>query len=71
MPRLTPDELSLIAMALRNFSHVRHSESIAGRSASQTQELRRLANRALELAERFERAMVVPLRGSGARESLR
>jgi hypothetical protein len=58
MPRLTPDELSLIATALRNFSHVRIGESLGKRSESQAHELRRLADRAREPAERFERARV-------------
>jgi hypothetical protein len=62
MPRLTPNELSLIAMALRNFSHGRIGDSLDKRNESRAQELRRLAERALALAERFERARVEQLR---------
>ena len=56
MPRLTTDELRLIAQALRYLSNAKITGSLNGRNQSTGEDLRRTAERALALAERFERA---------------
>jgi hypothetical protein len=56
VPRLTTDELRLIAQALRYLSNAKITGSMSARNQSTGQDLRRASERALALAERFERA---------------
>jgi hypothetical protein len=60
VPRLTTDELKLIAQALRYLSNAKITGSMSARNQGTGQDLRRVAERALALAERFERATTGP-----------
>jgi hypothetical protein len=64
-PKLTEEELSIVAQALRFFWNARIGDSLKAGTESAQQDLRRRAEAAGELALRFERAKAAEKKRSG------